>query len=172
MSARGTVPTSYGLRFRTSSTTGAFSRWYPAATSLIRLPGVQTSTLRGCATSRSSGIDFDWLVAITFFFDNQLIHASLPNTSDQPRLVVAIGTRQRDAPLVHFHRSGNQPAEGFNVNEDFFLTESPVTLLEGAPDLDPVERIEPGDFDLESDALAAALDGSVLDRVRRSLSTR
>lgn len=105
-------------------------------------------------------------------FDNQLIHASLPNTSDQPRLVAAIGTRHRNAPLVHFRKSGEEPAERFDVDENFFLTDSPITLLEGPPDLDPVERFEPGSFDLESNELAAALDSSLPRRARFSLLPR
>lgn len=74
-------------------------------------------------------------------FDNQLVHASLPNTSGKPRLVTAVGMKERGADLVHFHRPDDGVAARYEVDEEFFLTATPGQLLAGPPDLDPVELI-------------------------------
>jgi len=75
-------------------------------------------------------------------FDNQLVHASLPNTSGRPRLVTAIGMKERGADLVHFHRPGDGVAARYAVDEEFFLTATPAQLLAGPPDLEPVEFVD------------------------------
>lgn len=75
-------------------------------------------------------------------FDNQLVHASLPNTSGRPRLVTAIGMKERGADLVHFHRSGDGVAARYAVDGEFFLTVTPGQLLAGPPDSEPVEFVD------------------------------
>lgn len=75
-------------------------------------------------------------------FDNQLVHASLPNTSGRPRLVCAIGMKERGADLVHFHRPDDGVAARYAVDGEFFLTTTPAQLLAGPPDLEPVEFVD------------------------------
>ena len=75
-------------------------------------------------------------------FDNQLVHASLPNTSGRPRLVTAIGMKQRGADLIHFHRPDDGAAARYAVDGEFFLTVTPGELLAGPPDLEPVEFVD------------------------------
>ena len=103
-------------------------------------------------------------------FDNQLVHASLPNTSSEPRLVVAMGMKDRDAPLVHFRRDPDGRAVRYDVDPQFFLTETPAGLLGAPPDLAAVERFAPAELDLDGTALAHRLDRGLSARVRRLLA--
>lgn len=100
-------------------------------------------------------------------FDNQLIHASPPNHTDEPRLVTAVGMKDRDAPLVYFHRRDEARADRYDVDEEFFLTETPGALLQGPPDLEVAETVSVTGRDLQADELASILDRS---RPRRPAS--
>lgn len=91
-------------------------------------------------------------------FDNQLIHASPSNRTAEPRLVTAIGMKDRDAPLVYFHRHDESLADRYDVDEEFFLTETPGELLQRPPDREVVETVSVTGRDLTGDELAAILD--------------
>ena len=90
-------------------------------------------------------------------FDNQLIHASPPNRTDEPRLVTAVGMKDRDAPLVYFHRRDEHHADRYEVDEEFFLTETPGGLLQAPPDREVVETVTVTGRDFDADELAVAL---------------
>ena len=56
-------------------------------------------------------------------FDNRLIHASPPNTSDKPRIAAGIGVTHAEAQLIHYYQiPGSDPEEleGFEVDKQFF----------------------------------------------------
>jgi ectoine hydroxylase-related dioxygenase (phytanoyl-CoA dioxygenase family) len=97
-------------------------------------------------------------------FDNQLIHASPPNLTAEPRLVTAIGMKDRDAPLVYFHRRDEESADRYDVDEEFFLTETPGALLQRPPDREVVETVTVTGRDLTAEELTAILER---DRPRR-----
>jgi hypothetical protein len=91
-------------------------------------------------------------------FDNQLIHASPPNHTDEPRLVTAVGMRDRDAPLVYFHRRDETLADRYDVDEEFFLTETPGALLQEPPDRPVAETLAVSGLDLDAAELTRILE--------------
>lgn len=74
-------------------------------------------------------------------FDNALVHCSYPNNTDRPRAAVAVGLRPVGAPLVHFRRVDERTAARFDVDERFFLTNTPQGLLAEPLDLPVVESV-------------------------------
>jgi ectoine hydroxylase-related dioxygenase (phytanoyl-CoA dioxygenase family) len=64
-------------------------------------------------------------------FDNRLIHASPPNTSDQTRIGVGIGITQSDAQLLHYYEVPNSHSINvYKVEESFFETYNNAKLAE------------------------------------------
>lgn len=54
-------------------------------------------------------------------FNNKLIHASPPNTSEYPRLAVGIGITQEKASLIHYYKTpGKNELEKYEVDKEFF----------------------------------------------------
>jgi ectoine hydroxylase-related dioxygenase (phytanoyl-CoA dioxygenase family) len=56
-------------------------------------------------------------------FDNRILHASPPNTTEPTRLAFGIGVTHKDAGIRHYYLlpgSGPQRIEGFHVESDFF----------------------------------------------------
>lgn len=88
--------------------------------------------------------------------DNALVHSSLPNHSQDLRLVAAVGVRPAGAPLAHFLRADDDTAWRFDVDESFLLTTTPQGLLAAPPDLPVVERLAAGQrFWSEAELLGA-----------------
>ncbi len=92
-------------------------------------------------------------------FDNQLIHASPTNHTGEPRLVTAVGMKDRDAPLVYFRRHDATTAHRYEVDEEFFLTETPGALMQRPPDREVVETVTVTGQELSADELTAILAG-------------
>lgn len=119
----------------------------------------------------------DHLIQVTaragdaLIFDNQLIHASPPNRTTEPRLVTAVGMRDRDAPLVYFHRRDERHADRYEVDEEFFLTETPGALLQRAPAREVAETVEVSGLELDTDGLRSALSQVVRSRRPGDLSS-
>ena len=66
-------------------------------------------------------------------FDNRLIHASPPNTTEHPRIAAGIGITQEEAELEHHYQlPGTQPPllEKFRVDETFFMQSNNANLGE------------------------------------------
>lgn len=66
-------------------------------------------------------------------FNNRLIHASPPNTTEVPRIAAGIGITQEEAELEHHYQlPGTEPAqlERFRVDETFFLQMNNANLGE------------------------------------------
>ncbi len=76
--------------------------------------------------------------------DNALVHSSLPNESDDLRLVAAVGMRPSGAQLIHFLRADDETAWRFDIDESFLMTSTPQGLLAEPPDLPVVERLAAG----------------------------
>jgi hypothetical protein len=89
--------------------------------------------------------------------DNGLVHASLPNHTDEPRLVAAIGLKPRTAPLVHFLSSGDDRAVRYDVDADFFLEQTPQALMASPPHLEVREHLAAEQLVLGPDDLAHRL---------------
>lgn len=105
-------------------------------------------------------------------FDNSLVHCSYPNHTDRPRLAAAVGMVPQGAELVYWRREGEGVAARCMVDREFFLTETPSSLIARAPELPVVELAEPGGRELSAEALASLLDRSrpsTAERVQRRL---
>lgn len=104
-------------------------------------------------------------------FDNALTHCSYPNHSDRPRVAAAIGLRPTTSKLVHFRRVDDHTAVRYDVDESFFLEQTPQGLMAAPPDLPVAETISIGSTSLTAPELAVRLDhGAVarVDRIERS----
>src|SRR5699024_7947590 len=105
--------------------------------------------------------------------DNALVHCSLPNHTDRPRVVAAIGMRPSERPLVHYLRHDEARAGRYDVDEDFFLTTTPQALLTAPPRQDPDRLVPTNERPIDGPTLLARLDSSPLtwvDRGRKVLA--
>lgn len=57
-----------------------------------------------------------------FIFDQSVIHGSDVNTTDKPRIAVALGLVHKDADLHFWHRNTENSLEKYTVPDDFFIT--------------------------------------------------
>ena len=107
----------------------------------------------------------------TLIFNNKLIHASPPNTSNQPRIGVGIGITQEEASLRHYyHIPGSNPPQlnVHEVDEEFYtwynngrlsdLYDSGKTLEE-VKKLDTINRVVPELTKEEMEQLVLSLPG-------------
>jgi ectoine hydroxylase-related dioxygenase (phytanoyl-CoA dioxygenase family) len=83
-------------------------------------------------------------------YDAALVHGSGPNRSDRARPVTAVALAPDDAPLVHFHREGDGPVEGFVIDAGYYTAQPFGTRPEGyealAPWDEPVRPLDPADL--------------------------
>jgi hypothetical protein len=63
-----------------------------------------------------------------FFFDDRILHGSLPNTSTQVRLAVGFGFIAKEAPMYHYHLDKHNRVHQYSINADFFLHYSNAKL--------------------------------------------
>lgn len=99
---------------------------------------------------------------------NALIHGSLPNHTERTRIVAAVGMRPADQPLAHFRRGSDDTAVRYDIDEEFFLDYTPVSLIAAAPRLEPAEVISVTPTDLTSEQLAELVDRQPLARLDRA----
>jgi hypothetical protein len=75
-------------------------------------------------------------------FDHRLVHFSLPNQSDEARLVVALGLRPSEAQLLHFER---QPDDGtfdvYAIDDAYFAELNPFLLRQGIPGYEKIGTV-------------------------------
>lgn len=105
-------------------------------------------------------------------FDNRLVHSSWPNLTERPRVVAAVGMRPEHAPLVHFRRTGPSTAVRYDVDEEFFLTETPQGLIAAAPDRRIAETVPVRFRDLSASKLASLIDRTPLGRLDQAHRAR
>jgi len=55
-------------------------------------------------------------------FDQSLIHGSVSNKTEQPRVAVAFGLTYKDAELFFYHKKSDHEMEKYHVPDDFFIT--------------------------------------------------
>ncbi len=90
--------------------------------------------------------------------DNALVHSSLPNRSDQPRLVAAVGMRPQGQPLVHYLHTATDDALRYDVDDEFFLRITPQALMAEPPDLPVAATVSGAQLTIGPDDLGTALD--------------
>ena len=93
-------------------------------------------------------------------FDHRLLHYSLPNLTDGPRHVLALGLRPREASSVHVECDPDGYTNFYRVDDEFFIINPPVgqVAAAGYPLLRRVRREEPGRVNL--DQLERVVGGS------------
>jgi len=116
-------------------------------------------------------------------FDNRTIHASPPNTSEQPRIAAGIGIVAAEAPLRHYYQLPNEPEEQlevYDVTPEFFTTYDNAGLSSlfdagekptGWLSLGPIKRTVPNLSKEEMEALVKsvptnALQHDLVDRLQ------
>lgn len=105
----------------------------------------------------------------SLIFNNQLIHASPPNLSNQARIAVGIGITQKEAQLKHFYQNPlSGKLEEYNVEEKFYTWYNNKRLSElfnagkslaGLEKLGEIERVVPELSKEEMELLIQNLEG-------------
>jgi ectoine hydroxylase-related dioxygenase (phytanoyl-CoA dioxygenase family) len=71
-------------------------------------------------------------------FDNRAIHFSMPNTTNEPRVVLAFGMRPRSSAAVLGRRTPAGDAALYELPEDFFIDVLPAAQHEWVPTAPPI----------------------------------
>jgi len=83
-------------------------------------------------------------------YDAALVHGSGPNRSGRPRPVAAVAVAPATAPLVHFHREGDGPVEGYAIDADYYTAQDFGTRPHGyapyVPWDEAVRRLDPAEL--------------------------
>lgn len=66
-------------------------------------------------------------------FDHRTVHFSMPNSSDRPRLVIAMGLRPQEADLLHYRRGEDDRFDVYAIDDDYYIDLDPFALRRGAP---------------------------------------
>ncbi len=91
-------------------------------------------------------------------WDSALVHFSVANLTDRPRIAAGLGVAPVGEPLVHYRRSGPGRADRFTISERFFSESHPSTLLAGPPPFPHDGTFDTDERDLEPGELLAELD--------------
>ena len=89
------------------------------------------------------GVGVPTTLGQAIIFDHRLIHYSMPNETQTPRLVLAIGTRPREATCLHLRYDDRGDTEIYPVDDDYFVDINPFELQFGVSGYDPVEKVRP-----------------------------
>lgn len=95
-------------------------------------------------------------------FDMGIVHASYPNDSDTLRLAAVTCLRPREADLVYYRSTTDGLALRFEVDEEFYLEQTPAQLVETLPGRVPVDVVADRDPGVE-----ARRDALLTDLARR-----
>lgn len=74
-------------------------------------------------------------------FDNRVVHYSLPNTTDEPRVVLSFGVRPREAACIILRDAGPAELALWEVDDDFYVDVLPMEHHLWQPEGDPVDRV-------------------------------
>lgn len=88
-------------------------------------------------------------------FDNRLIHYSMPNESDEPRVVVSLGMRPREASCVYLRENAAGHFDQYAVDDDWFIEVNAAGVDLWQPDAAPEATLEPIREVLTRDRFAA-----------------
>ncbi|MFZ4432505.1 MAG: phytanoyl-CoA dioxygenase family protein [Microthrixaceae bacterium] len=74
-------------------------------------------------------------------FDNRVVHYSLPNTTDEPRVVLSFGVRPREAACIILRDTGPGELGMWEVHDDFYVDVLPMEHHLWQPAGEPVDRV-------------------------------
>lgn len=98
-------------------------------------------------------------------FDNGIVHCSYPNLTDRPRIAAAVALKPAGRRLVHFRREDEAHAVRYDVDEAFFLDETPQGLIGAPPARDVVETVDLAPEQITPEDLAEYLDRGLRARL-------
>lgn len=111
---------------------------------------------KGRLAARAEPVDLP--VGTAAIWDSALVHYSVANLTDVPRIAVAVGMRPVGVQLVHYRRTGPDRAARYLVDGTFFSRGDPYSLMDGPPAF-PLDREVPTEeWHLDGPQLDAALD--------------
>lgn len=76
-------------------------------------------------------------------FENSLLHASVPNLTDQPRIVAAVSVAPGAADIVHYHVDDEGRRWEYLLDPEFLLREHELTRAIGGPYILGVREVFP-----------------------------
>ena len=91
-------------------------------------------------------------------WSSALVHSSLPNLTDEPRVAAGLWFVRRGEPLVHFRRLDHATAGLFEIDGDFYRTQNPYRLMVSNPPYPLCEVVPTDGQDLTPEALERNLD--------------
>lgn len=74
-------------------------------------------------------------------FDNRVVHFSMPNRSDRPRVVASFGMRPAEGHCILLRDDGAGAVDLFHVDDDFYIDVLPATQHEWVPPTPPVAKV-------------------------------
>lgn len=74
-------------------------------------------------------------------FDHRTVHFSMPNASERPRLVIAMGLQPREADLLHYRRAGDDHFDVYGIDDDYYINLDPFALRQGVPGYAKVDEV-------------------------------
>ena len=79
-------------------------------------------------------------------FDNRVIHYSMPNESDEPRVVLSFGVRPREGACTLMRADDEGTVRIYEIDDDFYIDVLPAENHLYEPAAPPIATIEQGDI--------------------------
>jgi hypothetical protein len=92
-------------------------------------------------------------------FDNRVLHFSMPNETDRPRVVLSFGVRPREGACVHLRRSGPDTLDLFEIDDDFYIDVLPAEQHAWQPPTAPIAHLRRADRRFTAEEFEALCGG-------------
>lgn len=99
-------------------------------------------------------------------WNTAIVHSSDPNLTDVPRVGASIWMRPRSQPPVHFRRTGPDSADLHEVDDDFFVSYNPYSMMVAPPPYPVTDTVRIGERCIDASQLATQLDAAAPGRRR------
>lgn len=148
----------------------------------IRAQNPGAFAFEGCeaAITHRHGVALPLRAGHAVVFDHRTVHFSMPNSTADPRLVVVMGLRPAEAPLLHFRRDEEafdgtiEHFDVYEIDDDYFTRLDPFSVRAGVPGYEQIDRvtaerpvISPERLDEMCTSGASHRPGRLRDRLRR-----
>lgn len=74
-------------------------------------------------------------------FDNRVIHYSMPNETDEPRVVMSFGMRPSEGACVLLRQDGEGGIDIYEIDDDFYIDVLPAQQHLWEPDSAPIDKV-------------------------------
>jgi Phytanoyl-CoA dioxygenase (PhyH) len=94
----------------------------------LRLPDVDKFQFADheAAVLERHGVGVPTTAGEALVFDNRVLHYSMPNETDEPRVVLSFGVRPSEAACVHLRSVGGDLLDLYEVPDDFYIDVLPA----------------------------------------------